>query len=442
MKTVPEPNVNGFSAPVLLAVIVVLLVLAGGVFFAYQYFQFQKIRGGTEPPAADTVYDSTILIGTQYENWIQEQFEDYCREKGGYFNNCGPACVDELGNVCPGPAVCTPRCEFRKGGEPKVSPDKIDTSNWKTYRNEQYGFEVRYPEVWKPLENVPFHYKPPVLSTLFRIAFAPVTREEFEAEVELFISEEVDKFRFTSGKFLGNSSVLISRPSKGQNASISGLPATEVDVLWGDLRKGTVIKHIFVEKAGRIYLFVSSVGVGQGLPPVQGHERIKKLYALVDSFRFLEPTALDTSTWKTYRNEQYGFEVKYPKGFYLLDRFGKGENAVLISDKEIIFNEFLDGYYAPISIYPTDKAREQRYLDILTNKEVQEILVNGSKARLTKGVVPAEGSYYKYNTRVVNFEERGVTLIANDVYTFAGGNVSFDLDSVINQILSTFKFIE
>ncbi len=26
---------------------------------------------------------------------------------------------------------------------------KIDTSNWKTYRNEEYGFEVRYPEEWR-----------------------------------------------------------------------------------------------------------------------------------------------------------------------------------------------------------------------------------------------------------------------------------------------------
>jgi len=29
-----------------------------------------------------------------------------------------------------------------------TSTEEIDTSNWKTYRNEEYGFEFRYPEDW------------------------------------------------------------------------------------------------------------------------------------------------------------------------------------------------------------------------------------------------------------------------------------------------------
>ncbi len=31
----------------------------------------------------------------------------------------------------------------------KLSFDEVDTSNWKTYQNEEFGFEVRYPNEWK-----------------------------------------------------------------------------------------------------------------------------------------------------------------------------------------------------------------------------------------------------------------------------------------------------
>ena len=34
-------------------------------------------------------------------------------------------------------------------GEPKVITSDIDTSNWKTYRNEELGFELKYPREWE-----------------------------------------------------------------------------------------------------------------------------------------------------------------------------------------------------------------------------------------------------------------------------------------------------
>jgi len=42
---------------------------------------------------------------------------------------------------------------------PQQKQEPIDTSNWKTYRNEEYGFEVRYPTNWEVEESNLFVYE-------------------------------------------------------------------------------------------------------------------------------------------------------------------------------------------------------------------------------------------------------------------------------------------
>ncbi len=49
------------------------------------------------------------------------------------------------------PAITQPLLKTKE--EPTITPiPEIDTSDWKTYRNEEYGFEVRYPNDWDAAE--------------------------------------------------------------------------------------------------------------------------------------------------------------------------------------------------------------------------------------------------------------------------------------------------
>lgn len=60
------------------------------------------------------------------------------------------ACTKEA-MFCPdGTAVgrTGPNCEFAECPVSMLTPMPDPTANWQTYRNDEYGFEVRYPEDW------------------------------------------------------------------------------------------------------------------------------------------------------------------------------------------------------------------------------------------------------------------------------------------------------
>ena len=63
----------------------------------------------------------------------------------------GVACTQEA-KLCPDGKTFVgrtgPKCEFAACPGVSAANSSIDTSDWKTYRNDEYGFEFKYPKEW------------------------------------------------------------------------------------------------------------------------------------------------------------------------------------------------------------------------------------------------------------------------------------------------------
>lgn len=110
-------------------------------------------------------------------------------------------CTEEA-KLCPNGSYVSrigPRCEFAPCTSFSPSPEPtLDTSGSKTYRNEQYGFEVKYPENWSVRteiggDNIFRFYKTSDLDTRIRVSVTdrPENIEGF-AEIKMRKRTEVD----------------------------------------------------------------------------------------------------------------------------------------------------------------------------------------------------------------------------------------------------------
>jgi len=138
----------------------------------------------------------------------------------------------------------------------------------------------------------------------------------------------------------------------------------------------------------------------------------------------------DTSTWKTYRNEQYGFEVKYPASF--------NENNTEVSSSVRIANfDWKPGYYnwpsnaALIFVFTDPENASQKYQDYKTAEK--NFSLGGEKARK----IVSEFSIGDGGSKII------VKTIKNSVFYYIEITpLNQRNEELFNKILSTFRFIK
>ncbi len=89
----------------------------------------------------------------------------------------------------PSPSQARPEPTPRPTTAPTVQPSSDPTANWKTYRNDKYGFEIKYPTGWLSRK---FKSNP---GQLFGIVFYEKEGEEKSVDIQAYpLKEPIENF--------------------------------------------------------------------------------------------------------------------------------------------------------------------------------------------------------------------------------------------------------
>ncbi len=308
------------------------------------------------------------------------------------------------------------------------SPALEAAANWKTYADEKYKYQFKYPPEW-PIEthDVP-NFPSNRVTSLGKNSALIINVDKVS---------QIDDRNCQSKKAIYN-----NQGYEAESISVAGNSAWRVALPGGQNPKSDVI---CLENDGLIYEILYSYNT------LSSESEQKKIYTqILSTFEFLDQTS-STESWKTYTSKQYGFSLKYPNlpEWNYDDSGTKGEGIVVFYNYDInkapgrSFSQ-KDGNLLKVRVYADDKfsavsqwlSNKRKEIDPVTNQPIEvlnlkEILVDSQKGYFFE----VKDSFGGALLGVAAFESPEKKVFALD----SGLNYEANKDT-FNQILSTFKF--
>jgi len=315
---------------------------------------------------------------------------------------------------------------YEKRPEQQYQPVEIKKSeiaNWETYRNDEYGFEIKYPKDWQVEVSAVKSIK---IKNL-------ISGSYFE------IIENKNENNLTLNEWFKELTIIDGRPTLKASAKETSINGVKAYKLNSELEPPNPLFEIvgIADTQKRIFtLYAYSRQLDDNII----------LEKMLSTFKFIK--GFETADWQTYRNEEYGFEFKYPGIF---DRF---ENCKLIEND----NTVAVGSRFAISILDAKELNLLEYVAKVKEESLREQVspppeeawhqediyvggIKGIKVVWFHGSRYSQMIYLSKDNRIFDIGFTAGTLCL-DYYVEQGSLDEVHELDIFEQIPNTFKFLD